>query len=122
VIEIQTYYYLSTPYSLYPGGLDAAFNLAIDARGLLVEAGIPVFSPIIHSHPVAMRCGLDPHDHALWLPVEEPIMWGASGLILLRAKSWEISYGMRVEREYFESVGKPIVWMDPGDVPVELLP
>jgi Domain of unknown function (DUF1937) len=121
-MKIQTYFYLSTPYSRYPAGLDAAFNLAIDARASLINAGIPVFSPIIHSHPVAMRCGLDPHDHALWLPVEAPMMRAASGLILLRAESWELSYGMRFERGHFESAGKPIVWMDPGAVPAELLP
>ena len=121
MIEVQTYYYLATPYSKYPDGLEAAFNLAIDARALLIKAGIPVFSPIIHSHPVTIRCHMDPHDHALWLPAEAPIMGAASGLILLRAVSWEISYGMRHEREHFESVGKPIVWMDPGVVPEELL-
>jgi hypothetical protein len=116
----MSFWYLATPYSKYPHGIHEAFVLAVQQRGLLLRAGIPVFSPIIHSHPVAIQCGLDPFDHSIWLPSEEPILRCASGIIMLKADSWEISYGMRVERELFEAAGKPVVWMTPGTVPEEL--
>lgn len=118
----MSFWYLATPYSKYPHGLDAAFRIAVQARGLLLKAGIPCFSPIIHSHPVAMECGIDPHDHKIWLPAESPILACASGLIMLRTESWEISYGMNAERIVFESSGRPVVYMDPGVVPMGLMP
>lgn len=116
----MTYWYLATPYSKYPEGLEAAFRLACVETARLVKGGIPVFSPIAHTHPVAMAADMDPLDHTIWLPCDEPMMKAACGLILLRAESWERSYGMKVEREAFEAAGKPVVFMDPGVVPVEL--
>jgi hypothetical protein len=117
----ETFWYLATPYNLYPDGLDEAFRIACEARGLLLSYGIPVFSPIVHSHMVAVFCGLPPRDHEIWLPSERPILDCASGIIMLKAKSWETSYGMQKEREAFEASRKPVVWMTPDVVPPELL-
>ena len=115
------YWYLATPYSKYPLGIKSAFRLAVEARGLLLRAGVACFSPIIHSYPVAVQCGIDPFDHAIWLPSEAPILAGACGLIMLRAESWEQSYGINHERKLFEQRGLPVVWMDPGVVPKGLI-
>ena len=41
----------------------------------------------------------------------------ATGIILLRAESWESSVGMRLEREDFLAAGKPVAWMDPDVLP-----
>jgi hypothetical protein len=117
----MTYWYLATPYSKFPGGLDAAFRLACEAAGLLIRAGVPVHSPIAHTHPVAIACGMDPLDHSIWLPADKPMMDAASGLIVLRAESWERSYGISVEIDEFRDAGKPILFMDPGVVPASLM-
>lgn len=111
------YWYISTPYSKFKGGLEQAFYLAVRARGLLIKAGVPAFSPIIHSHPVAMACHIDPHDHSIWLPAEAPIMVNAKGLIMVMAEGWLESYGMAEEKKFFEAAGKPIIYMTPGEVP-----
>lgn len=108
----MTFWYLGTPYSKYPQGIEAAFWFAVRMRGRLVQAGVPVFSPIIHSHPVAVQCGLDPFDRAIWLPSEEPIMRAAGGLLVVRAEGWEQSKGLRYEQNYFITCKKPIVFMD----------
>jgi Domain of unknown function (DUF1937) len=113
----MSYWFLATPYSKYPYGIEAAFRLAAFNRGVLLKAGIACFSPIVHSHPVAVECGLDPFDHSIWLPSEEPILRMAKGLIMLRAESWEISHGMGIERDLFIAAGKPVIYMDPGKVP-----
>lgn len=118
----DTYWYLATPYSKYPLGIEAAYQLAIETRGWLIKNGVRVFSPIVHSHPVAMQCDMDPHDHSIWLPAEEPMRRCASGLILLRAASWEISVGMAAERDEFLRLLKPVVEMDLGNIPAVLLP
>jgi hypothetical protein len=114
-------WYLATPYSKFPGGIDAAFDLACAEAGRLIAAGVPVFSPIAHTHPIAKMCGMDPLDHTIWMPADEPMMGAASGLIMLMAPSWEQSYGMEVERQAFQAAGKPICWMVPGTVPADLL-
>ena len=111
------FWYLATPYSKYPDGIEAAFHLAAETRGILLKAGVPCFSPIVHSHPVAMVCRIDPLDHSIWLPSEAPILRLAHGLIMLRARSWEVSYGMAEEYKLFIAAGKPVVFMDPGVVP-----
>ncbi len=114
------FWYLATPYSKYPYGIEEAFRLAVLQRGLLLKEGIPVFSPIIHSHPVALMCAIDPFDHSIWLPAEEPILKCASGLIMVMAEGWESSYGMTKECEAFGAAGKPIIYMTPGMIPLEL--
>jgi hypothetical protein len=116
----MSYWYLGSPYSKYPSGLEAAFEAACRARGLLVLAGISCFSPIVHSHQVAKFCGIDPHAHDIWLPTERPMMKKAKGLIVLRLVCWETSYGLGIEIKAFRKARKPIVYMDPGVVPDEL--
>ena len=110
-------WYLATPYSKYPKGIEAAFALAAGQAALFARAGIPVYSPIAHTHPIAMIGELDPYDHAIWLPFDHPLMVAAKGLIVLMAESWEQSYGMKVEIDQFKAAGKPVVYMTPGILP-----
>lgn len=117
----MSYWYVGTPYSKYPGGLRAAFQAACEQTAILIRARIPVFCPIAHTHPVAVAGGLDPFDHSVWMPVDQPLMDMARGMIFIKLPSWEISYGMRIERETFEASGKPVIEMEPGVIPDELL-
>lgn len=116
----MTYWYLASPYSKFPQGLDAAFRVVSENAALLVRHKIPVYSPIAHTHPIAIFGGMDPLDHSIWLPADEPFMQGAHGLIVLRMDTWEISYGIGEEIKAFREASKPIVYMDPGIVPQEL--
>jgi len=117
----MSYWYLATPYSKYPDGITTAFRVACEQTALLVRARIPVFCPIAHTHPIALEGGIDPYDHTIWIPADKPLMEGAKGLIFCKLPSWEISYGMGVERDFFLSVGRPVIDMTPGVVPHELL-
>lgn len=117
----NTFWYLATPYSKYPAGIEEAFRLACRATADLIRAGIRVYSPIAHTHPVAIHGGIDPYDHKIWLPADEPFMAAAGGLIVLKAESWEQSYGIGEEIKAFARVGKPIIYMEPGIVPVEMV-
>lgn len=106
------YHYLASPYSKYPHGLDAAFIEASKAAAMLVQAGIKVFCPIAHSHPIAEHGRIDALDHDIWLPADAPLMRAASGLIVCKMETWEDSYGISVEIGDFEAAGKPIHYMD----------
>lgn len=118
----MTFWYLATPYSKYPGGLDEAFKLACRAAADLVRAGVKFYSPIAHTHPVAIHGGIDPYAHDIWLPADEPFMHAACGLIVLMADGWATSYGIGQEMRAFEAAGKPIYFMEPGTVPAAVLP
>jgi len=111
------YWYLGSPYSAHPDGIHVAFAQVVEARGLLIRAVVPCFSPIIHSHMVALMCGMDPRDHSIWMPSERPMLDPAKGLIVLMLPGYERSQGLSEERYLFNEAGKPVVWMRPGVVP-----
>lgn len=117
---MRGYYYLATPYTKYPGGIEAAFRLACAQSALLVRAGVSAFSPIAHTHSIAIHGNIDPLDLELWLKVDAALIASACGCIMLRAESWEQSKGMAYERDAFFANGRPVVYMDPGIVPAEL--
>jgi Domain of unknown function (DUF1937) len=117
----MSFWYLASPYSKYPFGIEAAFDAVVQARGLLIRANIPCFSPIIHSHPVAKACGLDPYNHSIWLSSEAPMLHAAKGLIVLKLVSWETSCGIHKEVEAFQAAGKTIIYMNPGFIPKQFL-
>lgn len=116
------FWYLGSPYSKFPYGISSAHLHVCRAAALLIKAGVPIFSPIAHTHPIAMVGDLDPLDHAIWLPADEPIMKQADGMIVLKIDGWAGSYGLAQEVEWFAGQGKPIVYMEPGVVPEGLLP
>lgn len=118
--KMNSYWYLATPYSQYRDGLEAAFALAAKAAAVLVRAGVPVFSPIAHTHPVARFGNMDPLDHSIWLPADEPLMRAAHGLIVLTADGWQDSYGIGFEIEMFNSMNRPVHYMTPFVVPMEV--
>lgn len=111
-LETNTFFYLATPYSKYPGGLHRASVDACRAAAMLMKQGIPVFLPIAHSHPIAAHGGLDPLDHSLWLPLDEPMMRAASALIIVKMNGWHESFGIGEEQRAFHQAGKPIYFMD----------
>src|ERR1700686_5471517 len=46
--------YLATPYTQYRDGIEAAFVQAASLAGRLLQARSFVYSPIAHTHPIAM--------------------------------------------------------------------
>lgn len=115
--ERDGYWYLATPYSLYPGGLDAAANEAARFAGYLIKHGVRVFSPIAHSHAIAKAAGIDPVDLDLWIEADKPFMPPAIGLIVGCIEGWEDSKGVEQEIGIFHEAGKLVIYMEPPPVP-----
>lgn len=105
--------YLATPYTKYPAGIEQAFVDASACAARLLKAGVKVYSPIAHTHPLAIHGGLDPLDHAIWLPFDQAMMEAADALIVAHMDGWHESYGVRHEMEFFAKAGKPIIHIDP---------
>jgi hypothetical protein len=117
----MSFYYLATPYSKYRNGIYVAFEEAARQTALLVQSGVPTYSPIAHTHPVAIYGELDTFDHELWLEADRTFMDAERGLIVCMMQGWDKSYGVEQEIKYFKAQGKPIIYMTPGKVPDELL-
>lgn len=108
----EPYWYLATPYSKYAGGLEAAFAEACKAAASLVTHGIRVYSPIAHTHPIAMHGNIDPLGHEIWVPADAPFMHNAVGFIVVKMAGWAESFGIGEEITMFRSLGKPILYME----------
>ena len=117
----MTFWYLASPYSKYPSGVHRAHVHVCQQAALLIQAGVPVYSPIAHTHPIALWGGLSPYDHDIWLPADKPIADAAGGLIVLKLEGWSKSFGIAEEIEWFAERGLPVIYMEPGVVPAELL-
>jgi hypothetical protein len=102
------YWYVASAYTLYPDGMEEAFRMACRIAGKLMGAGIPIFCPIAHSHPIAEHGGLPATDHDLWITADTPLLEAAHGLIVAKMKGWELSYGVASEIEICHSLNKPV--------------
>lgn len=105
-------YYLASPYSKYPYGINEAFEDISEIAGTLLKKGIFVYSPIAHSHPVAKYGKIDPYDHSVWMPLDLKIAESCKGLIVAKMLGWEDSYGVSLEIKHFKELNLPIYYMD----------
>lgn len=106
------YAYICTPYSLYSDGQEAAFIAAAQYTGWLLAEGVHVFSPIVHSHPIATYTKLDPLDHTIWMRNDRPMIEAAAGAIVVKLPGWATSRGVAEEIAIVKSAGKPIIYVE----------
>lgn len=118
-LRLYSLVYLATPYSKYRGGISLAFRDAAALAGRLLIAGVKVYSPIAHTHPIAEAAGLDPLDHDLWLAADEPFMHAAQALVVAEMDGWQVSKGIAHEMERFQQLGKPFYFIDPNTLEVK---
>ncbi len=116
----MAYWYLTSSYTKHPAGEGRAFQVAARAVGTLLRAGIPVFSPVTHLHPVVTLDEVDPRRYDLWEKLDAELLSNAHGLIVLRDDGWEQNSGITFKICQCRDRGKPVVYMDPGSVPEAL--
>jgi len=105
--------YLASPYSdSDPEVMQERFEATCRAAGRLIEQGIPVFSPIAHSHHIAMQAGMDQRSEA-WYAADSPLLAACTELVVLMLDGWEESTGVRHEIAAAKAAGKPVFYMDP---------
>jgi hypothetical protein len=116
----MSFVYLATPYSKAPQGLDYAHKEACEAAAAWIKAGVPCYSPIAHTHPIAIVGDIDPLNHDIWLPADRPMMDASSALVVVMFTGWDESYGIKCEIREFEHNNKPIFfWQPGGSIPVD---
>jgi hypothetical protein len=111
-IEPNEFWYLASPYSKYPDGIEAAFKEVSKGAAWLISKGVKLYCPIAHTHPIAIHGGMNPLDHEIWLPADTPFMNTAMGLLVYQMPTWQDSYGISVEIEMFKQQEKPVEYLE----------
>ena len=119
MVAVSGFYYIATPYRAYPGGMEAAFKRAAKVTAQMIDAGVEVYSPIVHSHPTSKFVRLAPPEGDFWLERQIPFLQAAAGLIIVCMPGWLDSGGIKFERRFNADAGKP-EWLLPEPVRLPL--
>lgn len=104
-------YYMASPYTAYPEGIEEAFHLACAVAGAFIQRGMIVFSPIAHSHPLVELGGVE-NTHEVWMEQDLHILAKCDALLAIKAPGWENSKGMKMEIEEAGRLGIPVIYYD----------
>lgn len=104
-------YYLATPYTKFDQGLEQAFIEAAKAAAILLKRGLFVFSPITHSHPIAVHGAMDGKDHDVWMPLDIAVLDECDEMLVVMMPGWNESHGIGLEIAHARKMGKPITWL-----------
>ena len=105
--------YLATAYS-HPDRdvMEARFVQACQIAGRLMRAGHLVFSPIAHTHPIAIQCDL-PRDWEFWQRYDLALLSACSPLLVVTMDGWRESRGIAGEIEIARTLGLPVRYLAP---------
>ena len=99
--------YLACPYSHeYLTVKIGRFWKANEKAAELMKQGHIVFSPISHSHPIALQCDL-PGDYHYWKAWNRSFIEWCDQVWILRLEGWKESIGVKGEIEDAAELGKP---------------
>lgn len=105
--------YLASPYSHHDAVVrEARFQSACMAAGRLIKAGVCVYSPIVHCHPIAVKEGL-PEGWLFWSDFARTMLEAATELCVLTLDGWDRSLGVGDEIAIARELLLPISYMDP---------
>lgn len=105
--------YLASPYSSPDAETRALrYQSACYAASAIMKQGCMVFSPIVHSHPLAPR-GL-PGDFDFWQGYCLSFLrhW-ATHLFVCKMDGWQESVGVRAEIEEAKRLCLPVIYINP---------
>lgn len=91
--------------------MEARFDAACRAAGCLMAQGHVVFSPIAHTHPIAVRCEL-PRGWDYWEQFDREFVEASERLIVLKLDGWDASKGVAAEMEIARKAGIPIEYIE----------
>lgn len=112
------FYYLATPYNGTPEQMQDRVEKNLDVTAAFYDAGIRVFSPIVHSHQVLakMQDSTVEVRRDLFLQFDLSIISASNGIIVLQLPGWEKSFGVREEIQFCDLHDIPVVRFDYEEV------
>ena len=107
--------YLATPYSHRdPAVKQARFEAVNKIAADLMRAGEHVFSPISHTHPIALAGDL-PGGWDYWEAYDRVMLAACDTLIVLMLPGWIESTGVCAEIKIARETGMIIEYMEPSE-------
>ena len=104
--------YLPSPYSSDdPAIRQWRFEAACKATAQMLRAGLIVWSPVIHSHPLT-NYGL-PGDWQFWQSYDRAYLGASSALAVLTLDGWRESEGVASEIKMANELGIPFWTIEP---------
>lgn len=109
----RTLIYLAVPYS-HPDARvrDARFHAVNNEAARMMADGLHVFSPISHTHPIALAGDL-PTDWAFWQEYDKAILRACCKLVVLMLPGWDASKGIAGEMVIAREMAIPIEFIEP---------
>ena len=105
--------YLATPYSHDdPNVRRQRFEIVNRVAAGLMRDGVHIYSPISHTHPIAMAGDL-PKGWDYWEKYGRVVLAACVKVIVLRQPGWEQSTGVNAELAIARELGLPIEFIDP---------
>src|ERR1035437_5608982 len=103
--------YLASPYSHPdPEVMEARFDEICRIAGYLMGQGEVVFSPISHTHPIAVRSTL-PRGWDYWERVDREFILASAKLVVAMIDGWRESIGVQAEISIAKDHGIPIEYL-----------
>lgn len=105
--------YLASPYSHPDAAVrEARFDAACRATAISLRVGHFVYSPIAHTHPLAVKYEL-PSDWKFWAAFDEAMISRCDRLWVLEIDGWRESVGVTAEIEIARRIGIRVDWLRP---------
>ena len=110
---MKTLIYLATPYS-HPSAFTrlTRFNAVNKAASELMRQGLHIYSPISHTHPIALAGDL-PLGWEFWQAYDRAILEACCKVIVLRLPGWQESKGVAGEIAIANEMKIPMEFLDP---------
>jgi hypothetical protein len=110
--------YIATPYtSPHPYIMRERFHAALKALTACYNAGIAAISPIVQSHPCVEHGYCTGVDWATWADIDKALIRACSEVWVIMLDGWENSVGIDAEIKYARSIGIPVCFVEPDDLP-----
>lgn len=105
--------YLATPYSHPdPQVREEQFRVVNRVAADLMKQGLHIFSPISHTHPIALANDL-PKGWEYWEQYDRVVLKVSEKLIVLRQSGWQDSVGVSAEIEIANDLNLCVEFIDP---------
>lgn len=91
------------------------YEAAVDATAHLMNKGLAVYSPIVATHPVAVKHKL-PLGSEFWLDFDELLLRKCDEIVVLMLDGWKDSPGVKREIEIMKQLNRGITYLDPREV------
>lgn len=107
----MSFTYIASPYSHKDQAMrNARFDIVSAFTAEMVKDGKVVYSPIAHSHPLAVKYDIR-GDFDFWKVQNMGMLSAASSMIVLRMTGWRESEGVQAEIKYADDNAIPIVYI-----------